>query len=104
MPLAPDGYQFYRNVKDFGAVGDGVTDDTEAINRAVAWYSTSDSTLRCGQTCGSTTVLGALVYFPVGEASHLARSFMWYNGFLTNAVHAAGNIPDQHAYHSVSTT
>ncbi len=65
MPLAPSGYQFYRNVKDFGAVGDGITDDTEAINRAVAWYATSDSTLRCGQSCGSTSVLGALVYFPV---------------------------------------
>ena len=36
MPLAPSGYQFYRNVKDFGAVGDGIIDDTEAINRAVA--------------------------------------------------------------------
>ncbi|KAH7312687.1 hypothetical protein B0I35DRAFT_411378 [Stachybotrys elegans] len=38
-PLAPAGYQFFRNVKDFGAVGDGVTDDTAAINRAVSSFS-----------------------------------------------------------------
>ncbi|KAK3303620.1 putative glucan 1,3-beta-glucosidase precursor, partial [Chaetomium strumarium] len=55
-------YQFYRNVKDFGAKGDGVTDDTIAINLAVS------SGNRCGlpENCGSTTVSGALVYFPPG--------------------------------------
>lgn len=65
MPLAEGNYRFYRNVKDFGAVGDGVTDDTEAINRAASVYSHSSSETRCGEKCGSTTTTGAVVYFPV---------------------------------------
>jgi glucan 1,3-beta-glucosidase len=59
MPFAPDGYTFYRNVQEFGAYGDGVHDDTEAINNAVS------SGNRCGEQCGSSSTLGALIYFPV---------------------------------------
>lgn len=65
MPLAPNGYQFFRNVKDFGAVGDGRTDDTQAINRAASWFSQTNDEERCGKDCGQTTTLGAVVYFPV---------------------------------------
>jgi hypothetical protein len=53
-------YKIYRNVLDYGAKGDGVTDDTVAINAAV-----SDGN-RCGFQCDSTTTTPAIVYFPPG--------------------------------------
>ncbi|KAG0696777.1 glycoside hydrolase family 55 protein [Suillus ampliporus] len=57
----PSSYQVFRNVKDFGAKGDGVTDDTTAINSAMS------SGGRCGGgSCDSSTVTPAIVYFPVG--------------------------------------
>ncbi|KAF6765075.1 glycoside hydrolase family 55 protein [Ephemerocybe angulata] len=54
-------YKVFRNVKDFGAKGDGFTDDTVAINLAI---STGN---RCGGgNCPSSTTTPALVYFPRG--------------------------------------
>lgn len=57
----PDpNYKVFRNVKDYGARGDGVTDDTAALNRAVSEGN------RCGLNCDSQTTTPALVYFPPG--------------------------------------
>lgn len=53
-------YKVFRNVKDYGAVGDGAADDTEAINKAIADGN------RCGQGCESSTTSPAIVYFPPG--------------------------------------
>ena len=57
------GYQVFRNVMtDYGAKGDGVTDDTAAINKAMADGG------RCGGSneCDSSTITPAVVYFPQG--------------------------------------
>jgi len=57
----PNGYKVFRNIREYGAVGDGVTDDSDAINRAI-----SDGN-RCGPwVCQSSTDTPAVVYIPSG--------------------------------------
>lgn len=77
---APD-YQVFRNVKDFGAVGDGVADDTQAINDAVTLGS------RCGLGCDSSTTTPAIVYFPPGTYRVTSPIIAYYyTQFIGDAV------------------
>ncbi|KAK3316431.1 pectate lyase superfamily protein-domain-containing protein [Apodospora peruviana] len=59
-PFMPASYPVFRNVRDFGAKGDGVNDDTDAINAAI------NAGNPCNRGCTSTTMTPALVYFPAG--------------------------------------
>jgi glucan 1,3-beta-glucosidase len=75
------GYQIFRNVKDFGAAGDGTTDDTAAINAAITAGS------RCGEGCDSSTTTPALVYFPPGTYSISSPLIqLYYTQFVGDAV------------------
>ncbi|KAL4758540.1 glycoside hydrolase family 55 protein [Aspergillus foveolatus] len=76
-PLGPSEYTVFRNVKDFGAKGDGITDDTDAINEAIS------SGGRCGEGCFSSTTTPAIVYFPAGTYVISAPIFDYYNTIIT---------------------
>ncbi|GJJ12295.1 hypothetical protein Clacol_006536 [Clathrus columnatus] len=81
----PANYKVFRNVKDYGAVGDGVTDDTDAINKAIADGN------RCGLgQCDSSTLTPAVVYFPSGTYLVSSPIIAWY---YTAIVGDAKNLP-----------
>ena len=77
-------YVLWRNVKDYGAMGDGITDDTYAINNA-----TADGN-RCGLGCDSQTTTPAIVYFPSGTYMVNQPLIQWY---YTQFVGDANDLP-----------
>ncbi|KID87738.1 glucan 1,3-beta-glucosidase GLUC78 precursor, partial [Metarhizium majus ARSEF 297] len=83
-PFAAANYSVFRNVKEFGAKGDGSTDDTDAINRAI-----SDGE-RCGKGCDSRTTTPALVYFPPGTYV-VSKPIIQY--YYTQLVGDAASVP-----------
>ncbi|KAH0556494.1 hypothetical protein GP486_005605, partial [Trichoglossum hirsutum] len=80
----PSNYQVFRNVRDFGAIGDGIADDTAAINNAISQGG------RCGHGCDSSTTAPALIYFPAGTYLVSAPIVQYY---YTQFVGDAINIP-----------
>ena len=71
---------------DYGAAGDGTTDDTAAINKAMADGN------RCGggNTCDSSTTTPAILYFPQGTYLVSKPITMYY---YTQMVGDATNLP-----------
>ena len=81
VAFGDSSYKVFRNVQDYGATGDGTTDDTTAINAAI-----TDGN-RCGQGCDSSTVTPALVYFPPGTYLVSAPLIQYYyTQFVGDAV------------------
>lgn len=81
VAFGDSSYKVFRNVQDYGATGDGKTDDTAAINNAI-----TDGN-RCGQGCDSSTVTPALVYFPPGTYLVSAPLIQYYyTQFVGDAV------------------
>ena len=72
-PFAGAGYKVFRNVKEYGATGDGTTDDTAAINRAISEGS------RCGPGCTGSTKTPGLIYFPPGTYMVSSPIIDFYN-------------------------
>ncbi|KAF1811435.1 glucan 1,3-beta-glucosidase GLUC78 precursor [Eremomyces bilateralis CBS 781.70] len=78
-------FKIFRNVKDYGARGDGVTDDTAAINQAISEGN------RCGGGgCDSSTVTPAIVYFPAGTYI-ISQPLLQY--YYTQMIGDATNLP-----------
>ena len=74
-PFAQSGYKVFRNVKtDFNAVGDGIADDTAAINAAIAAQGRCDP----AAGCKSTTTTPAIVYLPPGTYRITGPIFDFY--------------------------
>lgn len=68
-----NSYPVFRNVQDYGAVGDGVNDDTASINNAISVGS------RCGNAqCSSSTTTPAIIYFPPGTYRVTSPIVMYY--------------------------
>ncbi|PSN72002.1 exo-beta 1,3 glucanase-like protein [Corynespora cassiicola Philippines] len=73
----PANYKVWRNVKDYGAKGDGVTDDSAAINRAITEGD------RCGPwVCDSSTDTPAVIYFPPGTYNIAKPIVLYYMTML----------------------
>ncbi|KAE9364334.1 glycoside hydrolase family 55 protein [Stipitochalara longipes BDJ] len=79
-PYAGSGYQVFRNVKDqeWGAKGDGVTDDTAAIQLAISAGSNCPPT----GACQSSSTTPALIYFPPGTYVISSTIDLYYGSSL----------------------
>ncbi|KAI1371255.1 glycoside hydrolase family 55 protein [Hypoxylon crocopeplum] len=78
-------YKVYRNVKDYGAKGDGKTDDTAAINKAI-----SDGGRCAPGSCSSSSTTNAVVYFPAGTYVVSSSIVMYY---ATNLIGNPNSMP-----------
>jgi glucan 1,3-beta-glucosidase len=84
MPKAEKEYQVFRDVKKYGATGNGKDDDYGAIQHAIADGN------RCGAKCNATSIKGAVIYFPPGTYA-ISRPIIQY--YYTSFIGDAENRP-----------
>ncbi|KAF2862914.1 glycoside hydrolase family 55 protein [Piedraia hortae CBS 480.64] len=77
-------YKVFRDVTQYGAKGDGSSDDTQAINKAMLDGN------RCLKQCNSSTTSQAIVYFPPGQYKVSKPIVMPY---YTQVIGDANNLP-----------
>ncbi|KAF2416329.1 family 55 glycoside hydrolase [Tothia fuscella] len=82
IPWGNSSYILFRNVKDYGAIGDGVANDTEAMNRALAEGNRCAGQYHPVTPCESSTTLPAIVYVPPGTYIIDRPLILWYNTIL----------------------
>jgi hypothetical protein len=74
------------SVKDFGAVGDGVTDDTAAFNLAIAYANAKGGTDRTNKI--GTTIFIPQGRYPIGQLNEITVSHVQFKG----GGHLAGTV------------
>lgn len=73
--------------KDFGAVGDGVTDDTQALREAI--YASHNT--------------GKILFFPTGEKYMITDALNYYNGAYYNVtLNIVGSLPSAKGEYTLS--
>ncbi|RYH13285.1 hypothetical protein EON65_36035 [archaeon] len=90
IKTAPANYVPHRSVRDYGAKGDGVTDDTAAIIRAITENRGDDPNAVYPTVYSSSSVTPALVYFPAG--TYLISDTLPFT-YYTQLVGDADNTP-----------
>jgi hypothetical protein len=83
-------YVARRNVKDYGAKGDGVSDDTAAIIRAITEGRGDNPDAAWPTVYSSSSITPALVYFPAG--TYLISDTIPFT-YYTQLVGDADNVP-----------
>lgn len=95
--LISDGFGDYISVKDFGAIGDGSTDDTAAIQKAIT-YCVSHPVSSSGTLGGGMRVL----FFPAGV--YKVSSTLTVTGANGFCIYGAGKQATQIIFTATSST
>lgn len=84
------GQDFGVNVMDFGAKGDGVTDDAHAINTAMLWAKTNRYWVGSGALSNGDDKKSFVLYFPPGHRFAVKSETLNWTMFINKGMHVEG--------------